>query len=177
MKLQQSNSMKPDSEPTITIRFENLAVLEHDEEGTIRVALSRLEEDSHIHGGLRIMIDGRTVPYTGFFDEDDACFGYWIIELNGVIQAFEESESAKYVYDEGEQGQPAFVFERQGETVYFSINDSEITDGKADLEWQRVAFPYNEFHDQYLRFQRDFASEVRRSARVNADKWLKQFRL
>jgi hypothetical protein len=155
-------TMDVDRLPTVTLCFENLTVLEYGEEGTELVPLSRLREDSHIHGGLRFMIGGRMVPYTGYFGADDACFGEWLTELAGVMRSFEASENARHVYDEGEQGQPAFVFERQGNAAFLSIVDSMV-DGLADPEWQRVEFQFADFREQYFAFRTRFESELRRA--------------
>jgi hypothetical protein len=42
-----------------------------------------------------------------------------------------KTSGGRYVFDEGEQGQPAFVFEREGDQGFFSIAASEISDGDA----------------------------------------------
>ncbi|MBC7806464.1 MAG: hypothetical protein H7145_09970 [Akkermansiaceae bacterium] len=162
--------------PTVTLRFENLAVLEDGEEGTKRVPLPSLREDSHIHGGFRLVIGGRVVPYMGYFGADDVCFGDWLTELDGVMEAFAADEVATYVYDEGEQGQPAFVFEREGDVAFLSIADSKISDGEAHPDWQRAVFHYTDLRDEYAHFRADFADEVRRAAPATGEKWLKRFR-
>ena len=160
------------NKPTIVLRFDNLVVIKGS--SNTPLPLTKLDDDSHIHGGLRFQINGRTVPYTGYFGADDACFGAWLQEFAGVYAAFAASETARYVYDEGEQGQPAFVFERRGDTAFLSIVDSELSDGVADPDWQWAAFDYADLCEQYLRFQSDFMQTVRRAAPNTASEWLER---
>jgi hypothetical protein len=123
---------------------------EEDEDDAVRtpVEAARLPADPaeladlnlHVHGRLRIEIDGRELPHLGFFGPDDVCLYTWVPELARIRSALAGGD-ARYVFDEGEQGQPAFVFERVGETVYVSIEDSriaELSGGHGDAEWQRV---------------------------------------
>lgn len=95
--------------------------------GADKLPLVSLSANDHIHGGLRIEIGGRLVPHLGFFDQDDACFMWWLRELQGVTDAFAASDTATYLYDEGEQGQPCFLFQRRGDQSFLSIVDSRIS--------------------------------------------------
>jgi len=122
--------------PSIRIWHENLAAAGHD--GPL--PLTSLEPEQHIHGGLRIEIGGRLVPHLGFFGPDDVCFDTWVEELTQLVKKVVLCPEFTHVFDEGEQGQPAFVFERRGDRVLFSIRDSEFSGGKADPEWQQVEF-------------------------------------
>jgi len=158
---------------TIRIWFEKLAVIK-DGDNT-RLPLSSLDSNSHIHGGLRIQIDDRYVPLLGYFGPDDVCFSTWIEELDNVVKAFDDKETASYTFDEGEQGQPAFFFEKKGGTMSLSIIDAGFSGGEADPDWQRIPFAYRDFLIQYRGFRVKFIAEVRRAEPVNSDIWLATF--
>lgn len=134
---------------SIRIWFENLLASRHDG----LHALNSLVEEDHIHGGLRIEIGGRLVPCLGYFGADDVCLDVWVGELSAAAKAL-ESTNGKHSFDEGEQGQPAFVFEREGELAHFSIADSMISDGVGLPDWQRVPFQPDEFITAYESFRR-----------------------
>jgi hypothetical protein len=57
---------------SVKIFFENLAVAGSED----RLPLSSLDldENSHIHGGLRFQIANRLVPHLGYFGPDDVSF-------------------------------------------------------------------------------------------------------
>jgi hypothetical protein len=100
--------------------------------GADKLPLVSLSADDQIHGGLRIEIGGRLVPHLAFPDRDDVCFMAWLRELQCVTDAFVSSETATYLYDEGEKGQPGFLFQRRGDRCFLSIVHSQISDGEAD---------------------------------------------
>jgi hypothetical protein len=154
----------------IKIYFENLAVLKGGSRK--RLPLEKLDEESHIHGGLRIVIGGRRVPRMGFWNDDDVCLGYWLIELANLFRLFEEKEVSDYLYDEGEQGQPAFLFERREATVFFSITDSAFSGGSADPDWQKIPCLYSEFREQYENIRAEFIARIRAEAPQKSQSWL-----
>jgi len=157
----------------IRIWYENLHVSRtRDSGGSDDLPLSSLSRGDHVHGGLRIEIGGRLVPHLGYWNADDVCFGSWLLELRGVADAFSET-TAQYAYDEGEQGQPAFVFERAGNSGFFSIADSQLSDGHADPEWQRVEFEVDEFLSQYSLLQHSFVTALRKEAPASAEDWIR----
>jgi hypothetical protein len=121
--------------PTVRIWYENLAAMVVND----RKPLSDLAFDRHVHGGLRLEIGGRLVPYLGYWGPDDVCFGEWVNELWLAAKALRDP-GGRHVYDEGEQGQPAFVFEREGDRGFFSIAASEISEEEAHPDWQHVEF-------------------------------------
>jgi len=92
------------------------------------------DKHDHIHGHLSIVIADQPLRHLGYFGPDDACLGAWLAELRLLLQTLSAPGTWRYVYDEGEQGQPAFQFERGGDDVYVSVVDSEI-DGAGDPEW------------------------------------------
>jgi hypothetical protein len=155
---------------SIRIWHENLAAMRVSE----RLPLSALTPDEHIHGGLRLQFGGRFVPYLGYFGPDDACFNTWLEELSSATHAFESAADARYVFDEGEQGQPAFVFERVADQAYFGITDSEFSGGEADPDWQRVEFSPGEFLAEHTRFRESFFATVRAAAPHVADQWIRK---
>lgn len=144
-----------------------------DSGGTEREALSRLGERrnaGHVHGELIIEIDGSVVPYLGYFGPDDVCLNTWLVELCNAVNALAEP-AGRYTFDEGEQGQPAFDFERVGDDVAFSINDSASSDGEADPEWQRVRFPYEDLRASVRTLLDDVRAELLRQAPRALEQW------
>ena len=155
---------------SISIWYENLAVLDVNK----RLPLSALTAAAHIPGELRFQIGGRPVPCLGYFGPDDVCFNTWLEELGAAARAFESATETRYVFDEGEQGQPAFVFERAGGRAYFSITDSELSGGKALPDWQRIEFSPDEFLAEYLRFRESFYAAVKAAVPHVADQWIRR---
>ena len=96
---------------SVKLSFQNLAVIGSYE----RLPLSSLDldENSHIHGELRFQIGDRIVPYMGFWNGDDVCFNTWIEEFENIVEAFDGIREATYLFDEGEQGQPAYRFDKE----------------------------------------------------------------
>lgn len=158
-----------DKPRSIRIWFENLAAMPADK----RLPLQQLTPDEHIHGGLRIEIGGRLVPYLGFWGDDDVCFGEWLEQLWLVAQAFENSEQGCHTFDEGEQGQPAFIFERSGDRAYFTIGPSGLSEAVGDPNWQRVEFSPAEFIAEHARFREAFFDTLRGATSV-ADLWIQR---
>ncbi|MFN6564919.1 MAG: hypothetical protein RMY28_034690 [Nostoc sp. ChiSLP01] len=154
----------------IKITFEDLAVIKVG--NNTRLPLTELDASSHIHGALLINIGNRFVPYMGYWGANDVCFSQWIEELERIRHEFKGSAQARYCFDEGEQGQPAFLFEREGETMYLSIIDSAISDGEGNDEWQKVRFSYREFISEYEAFYKRFCAELQRLAPTAAREWV-----
>src|SRR5688500_15894937 len=76
----------------------------------------------HVHGELLINIDDRTIPALGYFGTEDVWLNAWFGVLRDVISEVGSGSSTKYIYDEGEQGQPAFIFElKKAGEVSFSV--------------------------------------------------------
>ena len=161
------------SAPASTLRlwFENLNVPGFGE----TLTLAQLTGEDHIHGGLRLEIGGRLVPHLGHWGPDDVCFNEWLVQLWTVARAFATAgaEPVRHVYDDCEQGQPAFLFEREGERAYFSIIASDIGGGDADPAWQRIEFSPVELIAEQARFQQAFLTELRATAPPAAvEEWL-----
>jgi hypothetical protein len=156
------------SAKTVRIWFENLATTRGDGEV---LPLSQLEVEDHVHGGLRIELRGRLVPGLGFFGPDDVCFNNWLTELRAVAQAFQASSCGRHVFDEGEQGQPAFLFERAGDSAFFSIS-AGVGGGEANPDWERIEFSPEEFLAEHKQFCERFVSAIRAAAPEGAAQWI-----
>jgi hypothetical protein len=157
-------------QPTVRIWHENLAAMAVDE----RRPLSELAADMHIHGGLRLEIAGSLVPYLGYWGSDDVCFGQWLDELRQAAAALAH-RSGRHIFDEGEQGQPAFIFQRDGDRAFFTIAASEISDGLADAGWQRVDFNPDDFIAAYEQFVTSFCEELLAASPSGTKAWLTRF--
>jgi hypothetical protein len=127
---------------SVRIEVSDLWSGEYDER--LPVAAIDADENSHIHGTLTIVIAGRELPYLGYFGPDDVCLNTWIEELL-QIRARLRAADGEYVFDEGEQGQPAFAFERSGKQVLVSVLPSLIGGGRGDESWTKVACDADEF--------------------------------
>ena len=113
---------------------------------------------------------------SGFFGPDDVCLNTWVVELCNVVQTLVEPAS-RYTFDEGEQGQPAFVFRRVEDESDFSINESVLGGGSAAREWQRVRFPYRHFRTAVQGFLDDRREKLRNQAPSTWEEWPREARL
>jgi hypothetical protein len=125
----------------------------------------------HIHATLAITINGRELPSLGFFGPDDVCLDNWVPVLTEVVAALSASPEGEYTFDEGEQGQPAFRWVRDGAVARVSIVASASSGGQADPEWQHVPFAFHELREQVARFLDDLRSEIERQAPTMAAAW------
>ncbi len=162
--------------PSLRLWFENVTIT--GEDGPL--PLAQLSGEEHIHGGLRLEMGGRLVPDMGHWGPDDVCFNEWLVQLQTVARTFATADAGpvRHVYDDAEQGQPAFLFEREGERAYFSIIASKIGGGDADPDWQRVEFSPEEFIAEHRRFQQAFLAELRASVPPAVlEEWLEVYDL
>ncbi|MCB9881426.1 MAG: hypothetical protein H6834_06515 [Planctomycetes bacterium] len=151
---------------TITIHCTHLRVPDLSPQSGDDMPLSALDDDarSHVHGALRVEIDGRRLPWMGFFGPDDVCLNDWARELSQARHTLSTSDVAVHVFDEGEQGQPAFEFRREGERVFVSIVDSTIGDGRSDPAWQRVPCRWHDFDTAVRAFVRELRAALEAEA-------------
>lgn len=91
---------------------------------------------------------------------------------SAIKESGRSEQNAIYDFDEGEEGQPAFVFERSGESGYLSIVDSQISGASGDRKWQRVEFVAEKFLSEFARFQNAFITILRRDAPGSVEKWI-----
>jgi hypothetical protein len=129
-----------------------------------------LEPFQHIHGAMRLEIGGRVVPYMGYFGPDDVCINTWVAQLQAVSAAFRRDDT-RYTFDEGEQGQPAFRFDRDGDTARLSIVASEISDGEGDDDVQGVAFQWRDLEPALHEFGAALLERVRTRAPSQVEHW------
>jgi hypothetical protein len=153
---------------TIKLSFADLAVVRQNK----RLPLRELSVDDHIHGELLIEVAGRRLPHLGYSGPNDVCITEWLGQLAAIRDAFVASTAGRYVFDEGEQGQPAFVFERHGDQAWVTISDAEFSGGVADPEWQHVEFATADLIAEEERFRRAFMAHLRAAAPTVAPEWI-----
>jgi len=61
--------------------------------------------------------------------------------LEAALQALRHGDDSKFVFDEGEQGQPAFVFERAGDVLLLAAFRARLVReaGAFGEEWWRTS--------------------------------------
>jgi hypothetical protein len=140
---------------------------------TVRLPLDALAHSAgHVHGLLEIEISGRTLPHMGFFGSADVCFNTWVEELSRVVQELGTNASTAYTFDEGEQGQPAFAFERNGDLLYLSVVESPLSGATGDPLYQNVSCAWSEFDAAVSSFFTTFrAVLLEQSPRVGQTWW------
>jgi len=77
----------------------------------------------------------------------------WLNELQGAVRQLDREDQGTYVFDEGEQGQPAFRFRRSSAHLLVSVEESLISGGARDPYWQDVSCEYDDFRFQVFRFR------------------------
>ena len=139
-----------------------------------RLPVANLSEDGggHVHGRLELQVAGRKVPSLGYWGPSDACFGQWLQVLREALNELGKSSNAEYIFDEGEQGQPAFRWRRKDQSLTFSIVDSTISDGKANPDWQEVECSYEDFVREVEAFHSGFSATLLRDAPDGGEAWL-----
>lgn len=134
------------------------------------------EENTHVHGLLQVVVGGKALPCLGFFGPDDVCFNTWVHELAVASRAVMTSDPVAYVFDEGEQGQPAFHFERTGGQVLLSVRASSISDGPGDPSWERVPCALQDFIAAVSRFVIEFRETlIAQAGSDRAERWWRHF--
>lgn len=126
----------------------------------------------HIHGELHFRIDGRDVPYLGYWGPNDVCFNTWLpllIELIKVMRAGEK----RYEFDEMEQGQPAYVFEKSGYLILLSIVESKSGTSYGDENWQNIPFKLADLETAVSRLIAEFLAILQKKAPHQMDYWSK----
>lgn len=139
-----------------------------------KLPLTHLDDDEncHIHGRLVISIDGKVLPQLGYWGDDDVCFNDWVEQLEEIETWSKRKSTDPYTFDEGEQGQPAFRFVRQGESVLVSVADSLISDGKANEDFQNVECDVDAMRSSIRSFLNGLAAELRSTVgRERAEAW------
>jgi hypothetical protein len=157
-----------------TISFGELWTYAAEQSGQ-RLPVSELPADGwgHIHGRLEILVNGRVLPGLGFFGPTDVCFNEWLRELLAAAATLKSADSCEYIYDEGEQGQPAYLFARRGAALLVSVVDSEISGGQADPDWQNEECDFTEFANEVARFESSFREQLLSQAPAGGAAWLR----
>lgn len=124
----------------------------------------------HIHGLLNFKIGNVTVPYMGYFGAEDVCFNTWFEELSNVIISYRKGEKT-YLFDEGEQGQPAYQFDFEDGLCFLSIIDSPISEAEGDPDWQKVKFEMTDLEAAYDGVKVSFLNEVQVKAPESLSSW------
>lgn len=137
-----------------------------------RVPLTYLDGKtySHIHGELEIIIKGRKVPHLGPYSDQDICIGNWMLFLVRMLDTFETRNLQTYTIGAGEQGQPDYKFDKEGDTMYLSILKS-TAGGYDDPYWQRISFSYTEFKSEFQKFKEYLLLEISKISPSLADFW------
>jgi hypothetical protein len=155
------------------VTFEQLHTFENGRQ--LPLAKVDTQYRTHIHGALHITVGARELPYLGYFGASDVCIGMWIDELVAATRAVSQHDPAEHLFDEGEQGQPAFLFRREGGQIYVSVVDSALSDTPGDSEWQRVACTVEEFTTGIDLFLQNLRSTLEKEMKPAAfDHWWKR---
>lgn len=131
-----------------------------------RLPLTSLAVGEHLHGVLRIAIDGRELPHLGYSGASDVCFDTWLDELGAV-----ETSSGDHTFDELEQGQPAFRFRREGDRLLISIVDSS-GDGRGDPDFIDVPCGWSEFTAALAQFRSRLRERLLSEIQQEGRAWL-----
>jgi len=156
---------------SVRIRFSDLWTYAVSE-SQVRLPLSQLGKGAgHIHGRLEILISEKTLPHLGYFGPSDVCFNTWVPVLREIKEQLSGSEQTVYVFDEGEQGQPAFEFKREFDIMHVSVIDSAISDGSSDPSYQLVSCLWSDFKAEIDSFFGAFRGELDRVGSGPARSW------
>jgi hypothetical protein len=154
---------------TANITFSDLSISAAD--GS-RLPLDRFAPDTgRIHGRLMIRISGRALPHMAYSQPDDVCLNTWAEELLRVVLQLGAAELARYTFDEGEQGQPAFEFSREGELLYVSVVASVLSGARGDPSFRMVSCLWADFQAAAQRFFADLQAVLREQTPDAADAW------
>ena len=138
---------------TCEISFDALFCPGDESEERLPLSTGLTDLNDHIHGRLEIRVHGRVLPRLGFCGSHDVCLNSWLEELTRALHALDAATDSSYVYDEGEQGQPAFVFERNSASLFVSVRESPVSGARGDDDWNRVVCDFEDFRLQILRFR------------------------
>ena len=154
---------------SVHLSFENLLVSGYEEEcvesnSSGRLPRLGLDENACVHGTIRLEIAGRLVPNMGFFGMDDVCLWEWLRYLSDVENAFRAGEHASAVVGGAEQGQPCYVWERDGNSGFLTVADSPHSGGVAHEEWQKIPFHVTDFFAAHAEFRANARAFIVREA-------------
>lgn len=130
--------------------------------------------DSHVHGTLEIFIQGKPLPSLGYMGPNDVCLGVWAVELLRLTSKFSQGSTTRYIYAEGEQGQPAFQFDLDGPDVLVSLLDGS-GGGPADPAWHGIRCRLSDLVASVEIFRQDLRSTLIDSAGERGEAWSVKF--
>ncbi|MHB2015603.1 MAG: hypothetical protein ACYCW6_01515 [Candidatus Xenobia bacterium] len=111
----------------------------------------RRTRSKHVHGRLRVLLGGRDLPSMGY-GPGDVCLHGWAEALRDAVGSLARAPRARYVYDSGDSGVPAFEFRRDEDVVFISIIDAINSSGEADPRWQHVGCDFRALTSQIRQF-------------------------
>jgi len=135
--------------------------------------LSELKKgNGHIHGGLEILINGRSLPRIPF-GRGDICLGEWIGVLGYLMTLARSDDDYTCEFDPTEQGYSKFLFRVEGPGAFVSIVSSPIGGGQADPEWQDVRCDRTDLAEAILEFLSRLKGAIVRDAGEAGRDWWK----
>lgn len=139
---------------TVTIGFSGLfSPNVEDSAAQNPLATGLTDENNHVHGDLKVLVNDRSLPQMGFWGPHDVCCNTWVVELCQAVRTLDVVDEGTYVFDEGEQGQPAFTFRRSSAVLFVSVEDSLISGGVGNPEWKDVPCEYEDFRFHVCRLR------------------------
>ena len=131
----------------------------------------------HVHGTLSLRIGGEPVTGLGYFGDDDVCLKEWAQTLTYAAERLQSTDPSRYVHEDGEQGSPAFIFERKGASVSISIGPSEFDEPAGEAPEVIGSCGLEEFVVQVRKYLADLKAAVEEAAPGRSKKWLGKLRL
>jgi hypothetical protein len=157
-----------------TIRFQKLYTYTADATD-VRLPLSALAAGAHhVHGQLEIIISGRPLPALGYVGSDDVCLNTWTGEFCSVLAALRDTQESKYIFDEGEQGQPAYMFAREGDVLYVSVVDSKLSGARGSPNFQQVSCTWEVFREAVTEYLSALRKALEAEAPDYAATWFRE---
>lgn len=136
--------------------------------------LAELVPSAHIHGRLAISIDDHALPRLGYWNESDVCIGQWLAVLVHAVRQLGSGDGT-YVYDEGEQGQPAYVFRRVGAALLVSVSESRLSGAPGSPDWVERPCELAAFAAATHTFLADLRAYLNEAAPAAAEVWCERW--
>jgi hypothetical protein len=167
-----SSNVRPHNQAmSVSIYFDRLFTYTA-EDTEARLPLSQLSEGcGHVHGELAICIAQKPLPSLGYFGADDVCLNTWTQELCTIEEALSDKEQAVYIFDEGEQGQPAYEFRRETDVLFVSVVDSLVSGADGDPSYQQVSCLWSDFRSCVHRYKDQLKRTLESEAPEVAAEW------
>ena len=85
------------------------------------------------------------------------------------------NEESRYTFDEGEQGQPAYLFVREGEVLYVSVVDSELSGASGNANYQQVSCAWRAFREATAEYLKALRRELDQEVPGFAPTWFERY--